>query len=142
MHRFYLPPDQCGGAVLTLHDREAHHALHVVRVRPGERVVVLDGAGHEFLCEITSSTRDSLELKVVQQSAIAPLPYRITLLQAVPKGKLIEAIIQKATELGVFRIVPLFSERVTARLDEEGAENRLERWRLTLIEAAKQCGSG
>jgi 16S rRNA (uracil1498-N3)-methyltransferase len=141
MHRFYLPPDQCRGDVLTLRDREAHHALHVVRVRPRERVVVLDGAGHEFLCEITGSKRDSLELKVVQQNATAPLPYRITLLQAVPKGRLIEAIIQKATELGVFRIVPLFSERVAARLDEESAESRLERWRFTLIEAAKQCGS-
>src|SRR5439155_21685071 len=104
---------QCRSSVLTLRDREAHHALHVLRLRNGERVVVLDGAGHEFLCETTRVARESVELQVVQKNAIAPLPYQITLLQAVPKGKLIEAIIQKATELGVSRIVPLFSERVT-----------------------------
>src|SRR5262245_24645990 len=141
MHRFYLPPDQCRDTVLTLHDREAHHALHVVRLRPGERVIVLDGAGHEFLCETVRVAQESVDLKVVQKNSIARLPYQLTLLQAVPKGKLIETIIQKATELGVFRIVPLLSERVAARFDEESAENKLVRWRLTLIEAAKQCGS-
>src|SRR5438093_7799014 len=109
MHRFYLPPSECQGSQLTLSEQEAHHALHVLRLRSGERVVVLDGAGHEFLCETTRVARESIELQVVQKNAIAPLPYQITLLQAVPKGKLIEAIIQKASELGISRIVSLFS---------------------------------
>ena len=48
MHRFYLPPEECQGLLLTLSGREAHHALHVLRLRHGEPVAVLDGAGHEY----------------------------------------------------------------------------------------------
>ena len=141
MSRFYLPPSQCQGPLLHLRDREAHHALHVLRLQKGESVTVLDGAGHEFLCETVALHRDSVELKPVQKNYSPPLPYQITLLQAVPKRKIIEDIIQKATELGVHRIVPLLSERVTTQLDTGSAECKLEKWRLTIIEAAKQCGA-
>jgi 16S rRNA (uracil1498-N3)-methyltransferase len=141
MHRFYLPPEQCRGAVLTLTGREAHHALNVLRVRPGERVVVLDGAGQELLCEIEKPAGEELRLKVAQRNSIPAPPYQITLLQAIPKGKIIENIIQKATELGVFRIVPLLSDRVVIQLDDENAAAKAEKWRLTAIEAVKQCGS-
>src|SRR5438270_11216948 len=99
MHRFYLPPDQCREPVLFLTGREAHHALRVVRVRPGDRVTVLDGAGQECLCEVQAHDRDKVQLNVLEKRVLAPLPCEITLLQAVPKGKLFEAIIQKATEL-------------------------------------------
>ena len=141
MHRFHLPPSQCQDSLWHLRDREAHHALHVLRLQKAERVIVLDGAGNEFLCETVELRRDSVDLKPVQKNFSPPLPYQITLLQAVPKRKIIEDIIQKATELGVFRIVPLLSERVTAQLDAESAESKLEKWRLTIIEAAKQCGA-
>jgi len=141
MHRFYLPPSQCQAPVLRLLDREAHHCLHVLRLQKAERVIVLDGAGHEFLCEIVALHRDSVELKTVQKNYSPPLPFQLTILQAVPKRRIFEDIIQKATELGAFRIVPLLSERVTKHLDAESAENKLEKWRLTIIEAAKQCGA-
>src|SRR5437667_4593580 len=141
MHRFYLPPSECQSQSLTLSGPEAHHALHVLRLRQGERVAVLDGAGHEFLCEARALTRDSVQLAVLQKNFIPPLPYQLTLLQAVPKGKIIESIIQKATELGAFRIVPLLSERVVTQLEDGASEDKTERWRLTAIEAIKQCGS-
>jgi 16S rRNA (uracil1498-N3)-methyltransferase len=141
MHRFYLPPDQSRDNVLTLTGREAHHALHVLRVRPGERVAVLDGAGQELLCEVQKPGKDELQLRVAQRNGVPPLPYRITLLQAIPKGKIMDAIIQKAVELGVHRIVPLLSDRVVAQLDDEEGSARGEKWQLTAIEAIKQCGS-
>jgi 16S rRNA (uracil1498-N3)-methyltransferase len=141
MHRFYLPSEQCQGAVLTLAGPEAHHALHVLRVRPGERVVVLDGAGQELLCETQKKGGEELNLKVAQRNSIPAPPYQITLLQAIPKGKIIENIIQKATELGVFRVVPLLSDRVVVQLDDENAAAKAEKWRLTAVEAIKQCGS-
>src|SRR5436190_10657151 len=139
MHRFYLPPAQCQSAELKLTDREAHHALNVLRVRRGERVVVVDGAGVEYLCEVREPGRDALNLVVLQRDVTPPLPYRLTLLQAIPKGKIIETIIQKAAELGAARIVPLLSERVVAQLDEESAESKAEKWRQTAVEAIKQC---
>ena len=141
MHRFYLPPENCRENELWLTDSEAHHALNVLRVRAGERVVVLDGAGGELLCEVQKPESSRLKLFVVQRNTVPPLPCQITLLQAVPKGKIIESIIQKATELGVWRIIPLLSDRVTTQLDDESAAVKAEKWRQTAIEAIKQCGS-
>ena len=141
MHRFHLPPSQCHDSSLTLSGAEAHHGLHVLRLRRGERVVVLDGAGHEFLCETRELTSDTIQLAVTQKINAPPLPSQITLLQAIPKGKIIESIIQKAVELGAWRIVPLLSERVVAHLDPESAEEKAAKWRALAIEAIKQCGS-
>ena len=141
MHRFYLPPDQCQGGRLTLEDREAHHGLHVLRLRPGERVSVLDGAGHEYLCEVRDAGRKAIHLEIRQQTFIPRLPCAVTLLQAIPKGTSFETILQKATELGAARVVPLLSERVVTQLDEDSSEHKLEKWRHTTIEAMKQCGN-
>jgi len=129
MHRFYLPPPECQVPELKLTGREAHHALNVLRVRRGERVVVLDGAGHELLCEARDPGRDELALAVVQRNTMPPLACHLTLLQAIPKGKIIEAIVQKAAELGATRIVPLVSERVVVHVDEESAEQKADKWR-------------
>jgi 16S rRNA (uracil1498-N3)-methyltransferase len=141
LHRFFVPPDQCHGATLTLKGREAHHALHVLRVRRGEQVIVLDGAGQQCLCEVRDCGRDSVGLSVLERETAAPVPYQLTLVQAVPKGKLIEAIIQRGTELGVHRIVPLLSERVVARFDTDEAKEKAEKWQAVAVEAIKQCGA-
>ena len=61
MKRFYLPPDRCRDSTLVLADREAHHALQVLRLRQGERVVVLDGAGREFLCEARACSGERIQ---------------------------------------------------------------------------------
>ena len=141
MHRFYLPPDQCSRPILTLGGREAHHALHVLRLRIGDRVTILDGAGTEFFCQVGAHDRDKVQLEVVEKRFAPPLPCRLTLLQALPKGKLFESIVQKATELGAFRIVPLLSERVVTRLDGEDATVKRDKWRQATVEAVKQCGT-
>jgi len=141
MHRFYLPPEQCQGASLRLIDREAHHALRVLRVRRGDRLTVLDGAGHDFLCEVQESDRDTVRLTVIEKHFQPASPTQITLLQAVPKGKTMEVIVQKATELGTFRIVPMLTERVVTHLQDQDGEHKAEKWRSVAVEAIKQCGS-
>ena len=141
MHRFYLPPEECREATLTLREREAHHALHVLRIQDGERVVILDGAGQELSCIVRSHDRTSVSLEAIERRTVPPLPYSITLLQAIPKGKIIEDIIQKATELGAARIVPILSERVVTHLDAENAEAKSAKWRSVAVEAIKQCGN-
>jgi 16S rRNA (uracil1498-N3)-methyltransferase len=70
-----------------------------------------------------------------------PLPYEITLGQALPKGQFMEAIVRKATELGAARIAPLESERTVVHLDDDRSDRKLEKWQLAAIEAAKQCGN-
>ena len=141
MHRFYLPPDDCKTGPLTLTGREAHHALRVLRVRRGEHVTVLDGEGGEFLCEVRDYDRDKVQLALVEKKPVFPRPARVTLLQAVPKGKIIESIIQKATELGAACVVPLLTERVISDLGEKSAERKAEKWQLVAVEAIKQCGA-
>ena len=138
MHRFYLPPSVAAGDELTLDERESRHAATVLRLRDGETVAVLDGAGTEFLCEAIAVDKKATRLRVRQQDKIEPLPYQITLLQAMTKGKSMDFIIQKATELCVHRIVPLAAGRSVVKVEDVGS--RLEKWRAIAIESIKQCG--
>ena len=139
MHRFYLPPDRVTEGEITLDERESHHAANVLRVRKGERVAVLNGAGKEFMCEVAEVDKKAVHLTVQQQNAIHPLPYQITLLQAMTKGKSMDFIIQKATELCVHRIVPLAAGRSVVQVED--AEAKLDKWKAIAIDSIKQCGS-
>jgi 16S rRNA (uracil1498-N3)-methyltransferase len=141
MHRFYLPPKSCTGNSLRLDAREAHHALKVLRVKYGELVAVLDGVGNEFLCTVENCSRDAVTLSVSLKNFKPPPPCPITLLVAIPKGKIIESIIQKSVELGAHRVVPVLSERVVTQLDGESGEHKREKWQNVAIEAIKQCGA-
>jgi len=140
MHRFYLPPAECQRQSLTLPEREAHHALNVLRVRPGERVAVLNGAGVELLCEVQEAGRRAITLNVLQTHKLAQPPCAVTLLQALTRGRTMDLIVQKATELGAYRIVPIVSERSVAQIEPADAGNKVEKWEATAIEAIKQCG--
>jgi 16S rRNA (uracil1498-N3)-methyltransferase len=141
MHRFYLPPENCRGDSLHLGGREAHHAVHVLRLKRGERVTVLDGAGHEFFCDVSEAAKNFLMLAVKEKKSTSPADGTITLLVGIPKGKIIESIIQKSVELGANRVVPLLTERTVTQLDGDGAEDKREKWQQVAIEAIKQCGA-
>ncbi len=140
MRRFYLPPSECGADTLVLTESEAHHAADVLRVRKGDGVAVLDGVGTEFTCEVAAVARKRVELRVKGKFTQPAPPCQITLAQAIPKGKMLDSIIQKATELGVWRIVPLLSQRVTTHLEGGSIEHKSDKWRQTAVEAIKQCG--
>jgi 16S rRNA (uracil1498-N3)-methyltransferase len=141
MHRFHLPPEQCRNSTLELTGDEAHHALRVLRIQTGERVTVLDGVGHELLCEVREATRRSLNLAVLHRNSSPPMTCQITLLQAVPKAKAMDYIVQKATELGASRVVPILSERTVVHLDGENTGEKAEKWQQIAVESIKQCGS-
>lgn len=141
MHRFHLPPESCRGSSLTLTEGEAHHAARVLRLQAGELVVVLDGAGGELRCTVSEVSKREVILRVVEKKLQSAPACQITLLQAIPKGKIIESIIEKATELGAHRIVPLLTERVASHLDEESAVEKGVKWQRVAVEAIKQCGA-
>src|SRR5438876_5633610 len=136
MHRFYLPPEQCGDKSMRLDGREAHHALHVLRLERADPVTILDGVGSVYSCRIAGTAKSEVQLEVLERQTAAPKPWRITLFQAIPKGKLFESIVEKATELGTSRIVPILSQRVVST--PENPERKLQRWKLAAIEAIKQ----
>lgn len=143
--RFYAPADQFAAdeKSLTLSAEEARHARDVLRLQAGEEVFVFDGAGREFHCVVDSISRHSTTLTVVQEvePARPESPLDLTLAIALLKGEKFDLVIQKTTELGVKRIVPLDTERADVRLrDGHSSENRLARWRRIALEAAKQTG--
>ena len=138
MHRFYLPPEKLSGSEVSLRGGEAHHASNVLRIRVGERVVVLDGQGTELMCTVNSIEKNDVRLSVEHRNTVLPLPYRVTLLQAMTKGKSMDFIIQKATELCVHRIVPLIAGRSVVRVDD--VQVKLDKWTAISIDSIKQCG--
>lgn len=140
MHRFHLPPNEWQTSPLTLRGGEAHHAHHVLRLGVGDKLVVFDGRGREATAEIASITGSDLQLRVLHEARTAPLRCRITLGQAIPKGKNMELIVQKAVEIGAAEIAPLISERTIVRLSAREAEEKREKWQQIAVEAAKQCG--
>ena len=140
MHRFYHPPDSGDGPVLTLTDREAHHASRVLRLRRGDKATVLDGQGTVRECVVAEVARDTVRLEVRERRLVPAPACSIVLLQAVPKGRLIETIIQKAVELGARHVVPLLTDRVVSDLEEKAGAKALQ-WRQSAVEAIKQCGA-
>jgi 16S rRNA (uracil1498-N3)-methyltransferase len=140
MHRFYISPESWDPRALILRGNEAHHARDVLRIKRGDRVVVFNGRGREVTAEIADFARDEVHLRKLQENETPPLRCRISLGQAVPKGKNMDLIVQKAVEIGAAEIAPLISERTIVDLDAKEAEQKRSKWQQIAIEAAKQCG--
>ncbi len=140
MARFYIPPHAWNPDKLALDRSEAHHALHVLRMKAGDRATVFNGQGTEVTVEFAKVEKEQITLRKIQLGKTPPLACEITLGQAVPKGKNMELIVEKATELGAAAIAPLLSERTVVRWEEGEALSKREKWQRTAIEAAKQCG--
>jgi 16S rRNA (uracil1498-N3)-methyltransferase len=139
--RFYAPPDELRESFITLSVEETHHLTHVLRLAPGDPAFVFDGAGHEYRCKLKGVKDNRAQLEVGEMlSDVVESPVEITLAQALAKGEKFDLIVQKATELGVSRIVPLLTRYAEARLDDQQTARRLERWRRISLEAVKQCG--
>ena len=143
--RFYAPaaafaPDEKSA---TLSREETRHLRDVLRLQSGDEVYVFDGAGREFKCEVQTIAKDSTGLCVLAEvePARPESTLDLTLAIALLKGEKFDLLIQKATELGVKRIVPLDTERADVRLrDSERAHRREARWQRIALEAAKQTG--
>lgn len=140
MHRFYVSPENWDPRVLALTGSEAHHARDVLRVRRGEKVVLFNGQGREITAEIVDLSSDEITLRKLHEAETPPLQCRIVLGQAIPKGKNIELIVQKAVEIGATEIAPIISDRTIVQVNSESAAQKQTKWQQIAIEAAKQCG--
>lgn len=140
-HRFHAFQSQISDSQVVLNADEAHHLSRVLRLGEGDRVFVFDGEGNEWECEIARVGKREADLTILRQlNNDVESPLRLTLAQALVKGDKFDWIVQKATELGVTRIVPLITDHTDVRRVEERAEQKLERWRRISLEALKQCG--
>jgi 16S rRNA (uracil1498-N3)-methyltransferase len=140
MHRFYIAPEHWHSDAPLLTGTGAHHCRNVLRLEPGDKVVLFDGRGRELTAEITSAEAAEIQLRKLHEAQTPPLRCQITLGQAIPKRKNMDLIVQKAVEIGAAEIAPLLSDRTVVRLDEESAASKQSKWQTVAIEAAKQCG--
>ena len=140
MHRCCVPPSNWSGARLAVPDDELHHMRHVLRLVAGDEVVAFDGAGREVVARLVPAA-EGWFLEVVRECEARGERVRIILIQAIPKGKRMEWLVEKATELGVGAILPMVTDRTVVRLDGRQAAAKQERWMRIATSAAKQCGT-
>lgn len=135
MARFFLGPEAWGEEALLEGD-EARHLTQVLRTAEGESVRVFDGRGRSAEAEILEVAKRAVRLRLQEaRSAEKPRP-QVVLAQAIPKGKTMDLIVQKAVELGVAEIQPLVTHHTVARPDARKAQ----KWQRVALEACKQCG--
>jgi 16S rRNA (uracil1498-N3)-methyltransferase len=140
MHRFYMSPEDWNKGALGLAGAEAHHARDVLRMRVGEKLVIFNGRGREITAEIVDLGKNEIGLRKLHEAETPPLQCRIVLGQAIPKGKNMDLIVQKAVEIGAAEIAPIISDRTIVQIDSESAAQKQSKWQQIAIEAAKQCG--
>ena len=138
--RFFAPVQLSLGAEIDLPERVARHCA-VLRLRRGEAVVLFNGEGGEFSAGLTRVSRRDARARVIsRQPSERESPLVIALAQCVSSGDRMDATLQKSTELGVSRIVPIASERSVVRLSRDRADRRVAHWRNVVIAACEQCG--
>jgi 16S rRNA (uracil1498-N3)-methyltransferase len=141
LSRLYCESDLSADAVLTLADDHAHYLGKVLRVKPGHKLALFNGRDGEFTAEIISVSKRDIEIKLASTSTRLPehlLPVHIGL--GLSRGERMDYAIQKATELGVTQITPLFTEFSEVRLDSERADKRTAHWQKVASSASEQCG--
>ena len=145
MSRFYIPGkniDTRKKEIVASGD-EAHHITDVMRLKESERVRVFDGEGNEYLGLIERIDKYSKEVYIIIEETLevsSEKNLEIILAQAITKKNKMDYIIEKATELGVNKVIPLITDRTIVRPDEKGARKKHDRWVKIAVEAAKQCG--
>ncbi len=139
--RFFVEAVPEPKATFALPEAAAHHAARVLRLRAGDALALINGRGGEYHARVAEIGRDAVTVSVeVFDPVEREAPLSITLMQGIAHGERMDAIVRKATELGVARIVPVACERSVTRLDRERAEKRVAHWGRIAIAACEQCG--
>jgi len=136
MPRFLLPPAEWESPTPALTGDEARHLTQVLRARAGEEVVIFDGHGSHAVAEILDVSRDRVGIRIGTTRSPAPPTPRITLAQAIPKGKTMDLIVRKSVELGVASIQPLITRHTVVK----PGDGKIDKWQRAALEACKQCG--
>lgn len=140
MPRFFVAPEQVKAGKVTITGTDVIHIAKVLRLRVGDLITVLDGRGKVYEAVLEEVSRDEVTCAVIEEKTVVDEPgLKLTLVQGLPKGDKMDFIIQKATELGVSRIIPLACERAVVKLTGDKQQRRLDRWQRIALEAAKQC---
>ena len=138
MYHFFVSEEQINGENAYIEGSDVNHIVNVLRMKPGEELLISVKGDWDYLCKIVDIETDRVNLKVLESMEQRELPVNITLLQGIPKSDKLEMIIQKAVELGVSEIIPVKTKRVVVKIDEKKVDTKVNRWNAIAESAAKQ----
>ena len=139
--RVYVDAPVSAGKRLVVAGSAANHIARVLRLRSGDALTVFDGSGGEFSARVEEFRKETVVVSVEEHRALdRESPLSLTLAQGISRGERMDWILQKATELGASRIVPVFTKRSVVRLDDKQAQRKLQHWRAIAVSACEQCG--
>jgi len=139
--RVYVDEELAIGQRLTVEGSAGNHIVRVLRSRVGDELTLFNGRGGEYGALIDEIRRDTVQVSVREhRAAERESAFRLTLAQGISRGERMDWVVQKATELGVARIVPVFTERSVVSLDERQAAKKIQHWRGIAVAACEQCG--
>lgn len=140
MPRFFMAGTNILGGMAIMRGRDAEH-VHVLRMRPGEDMIICDGQGTDYKCRLVKADKEQVEAEVIEVVPCAAEPdVKVTVLCGLPKGDKTDYIIQKCVEAGAYEILFFSSSRCVAKAGN--VDKKLERWQRIAEEAAKQSGRG
>jgi 16S rRNA (uracil1498-N3)-methyltransferase len=143
MHRFFVNIDSFDDDTVVLSADQAHQLLKVLRMKVGARIIVLDDRGWEYVLELDRIERRHASGKIIEKRPAAAEPdLQITVYQGLMKGDRFSWVLQKCTEIGVRRLVPVITRRTSIQDPSRVGPNRLARWRRIIVEAAEQSKRG
>ena len=139
--RFYCQPISKGLKKIILSGDTAHHLTKVLRFKEGDKLSVFDGTGFEWDAEILVKKRKAVEIQLIKKhKPITESPLNITLLQSVSRSQRMDLAIQKATELGVSRIIPIVTNNSVVQLNSRNTPKKMDHWKNVIVNAAEQSG--
>ena len=138
MYHFFVSEEQINGENAYIEGSDVNHIANVLRMKPGEELLISVRGDWDYLCKIVDIETDRVNLKVLESMEQRELPVNITLLQGIPKSDKLEMRIQKAVELGVSEIIPVKTKRVVVKIDEKKVDTKVNRWNAIAESAAKQ----
>jgi 16S rRNA (uracil1498-N3)-methyltransferase len=139
MHRFFVPSGRASGELVTLEPGDSHHAFRVLRLQPGDPIVILDGDGLEAQSVIEHCGRGLVTARIQNRRLHPPNESEVILVQAIAKTQAMDGVVHRAVELGCRAIQPLLTAHSVSR--PEDLESKREKWQSIATEAAKQCGN-
>ena len=143
MQHFFVTPSQVEGEEIMIRGTDVNHMKNVLRMKPGEQVLISDGNNHRYICVVEAYEPEAARLHIEEEEQTdTELPSRIYLFQGLPKSDKMELIVQKAVELGVYEVIPVSTRRTVVKLDAKKAAKKVERWQEIARSAAKQSGRG
>ena len=138
MYHFFVEPHQIGAEEIRIEGADVNHIRNVLRMKPGEEILISRREGGDYFCRVEELEPEYVSAKILEEWENKELPARIHLFQGLPKGDKMELIIQKAVELGAYRVVPVSMKRSVVKLDAKKADAKRKRWNAVSESAAKQ----